>query len=71
VIRIRAYARRRMAERGVTEEDIRWALRRPQRTAAGSPGTIWVYGYARGRLLKVNVNADDQEYVRTVAWADE
>jgi hypothetical protein len=48
-----------------------WALRRRQRIAAGSPGTIWVYGYARGRLLKVNVNADDQEYVRTVAWADE
>jgi hypothetical protein len=60
-----------MAERGVTEEDIQWALRRRQRTAAGSPGTIWVWGYARGRLLKVNVNADDQEYVRTVAWADE
>jgi hypothetical protein len=58
-----------MAERGITEEDVVWALRRRQRTEAGSPGTIWVYGYARGQVLKVNVNADDQEYVRTVVWA--
>jgi hypothetical protein len=71
VIRYRDHAIERMAERGITEEDVGWALRRRQRTSPGSPGTIWVYGYARGRLLKVNVNTDDQEYVRTVVWADE
>jgi hypothetical protein len=58
-----------MAERGITEEDVMWALRRRQRTTPGSPGTIWVHGYAGGRLLKVNVNTDDEEYVRTLAWA--
>lgn len=58
-----------MAERGVTGEDVEWALRRVVRETPGEPGTIWIHGQASGsRILKVCVYADDRDHVITVAW---
>jgi Domain of unknown function (DUF4258) len=71
VIRYTDHARRRMAERGVTEQDVELAIRRRRRVTPGPPGSIWIWGYAGGRELKVGVWISDQEMVRTVAWPDE
>lgn len=65
------HARERMVDRGVTEEDVTWALRR--RIGApepGQPGSVWIRGHASGnRVLKVCVRSSDFNYVITVAWA--
>lgn len=71
MIRYDDHAERRMAERGVTKEDVQRALRRRVRVTPGPPGKLWVWGYAGGRELKVGVLAVDQQYVTTVAWPDE
>lgn len=66
------HVKERMAQRGITEEDIRSALRR--RDGGPKPamsGNIWVFGYAgRGRILKVLLNKE-QDRVVTAAWPDE
>lgn len=64
------HARDRMQSRTILESDIEWALkRRIGQPVAGTPGTIWVKGYASGmRILKVCLRADDHEFVITVAW---
>lgn len=65
------YARKRMRQRAVTEEDIEWAMRRQIRQTPGEPGTVWIHGHAAGgRILKVCVRADDHDQVITVAWPD-
>jgi len=63
----------RMAQRGITEEDINLALDRPTgRTQPGAPGSIWTFGHAtEGRILKVCVAADDKNRVITAAWPDQ
>jgi hypothetical protein len=61
-----------MAERGVTEDDLRAALARPLgQPRPASSGKTWVLGYAQsGRILKVLLSAD-KDWVVTVAWPDE
>ncbi len=60
-----------MERRGVTEEDIEWALKRPEGDPSpGQPGTIWIDGWASGdRILRVCVTVDRLKVV-TVAWRD-
>ncbi|WP_067471556.1 DUF4258 domain-containing protein [Actinomadura hibisca] len=66
------HALQRLEQRGITEEDVRQALRR----RSGDPrathtGCTWVFGYATGgRILKVLL-AHDNETVVTAAWPDE
>lgn len=66
------HVRRRMAQRGISEEDIRSALGRTVgHPAATSTGNIWVYGHSStGRILKVLLTPDKLTVV-TAAWPDE
>lgn len=66
------HAKDRMAERDVTEDDVRQALnRRRGNPSVGNNGNIVVYGYAsKGRILKV-VLTPDQKYIVTVMWLDD
>jgi len=59
------HARRRMAERHITEEDVESALnRRTGLPAPGDNGRLVVFGYASGqRILKVVLTADEQVVV--------
>lgn len=59
-----------MTERGITEQDVEAALRRPVGDPSpGEPGTIWIRGHAAGaRILKVCVPTNDQDFVITAAW---
>jgi Domain of unknown function (DUF4258) len=70
--RISVHARKRMAKRKITEEDIRLALsRRSGPPSVGDIGKVVVFGYARrGRILKVVLSADEEEIV-SVMWPDE
>jgi hypothetical protein len=66
------HALERMAERGVSEEEVELALRRRMRTRPGDPGTIWVDGYGTGnRVIPVCVRVADQKFVTTVGWPKE
>lgn len=71
-MRYRKHARDRMRDRGITEEDVEWALRRPTGPpGAGEPGTYWQSGMAAGgRILRVCLDAADPEVVITLAWSD-
>jgi len=64
------HALHQMALRGVQEEDVKQALSHPVGPPdAGVPGTVWIRGFAvGGRILKVCVRANDNNYVITVAW---
>jgi hypothetical protein len=65
------HARQRMAERMIAEDDVAWALRhRRGAPTPGALGTLWIWGYASGRVLKVCVRINDQSYVVPAAWAD-
>jgi dienelactone hydrolase len=70
--RLSKHARDRMAERGITDADVRSALnRRSGQPRVGSNGTIAVLGYASGgRILKL-VLTPNQEEIITLAWPDE
>ncbi|MGH3227307.1 MAG: DUF4258 domain-containing protein [Streptosporangiaceae bacterium] len=70
--RLSKHAEERMADRDISEEDIRRALsRRSGDARVGNNGTIVVLGYAtRGRILKI-VLTPDQEEIVTLAWPDE
>ena len=58
-----------MQQRGVTAEDVKWALKRTIDRAPADSGTVWVHGYASGgKILKVLVPLNDASYVITVAW---
>lgn len=64
------HARERLAQRGITEEQVLAALRHERRRDAGQPGTLWIYGLIQGgETLKVCVTAD-MSTVITVAWPD-
>jgi hypothetical protein len=68
-----SHALERMRDREITREDVELALRRPWgRPRAGSPGTIWIAGFAEdGRILRVCVPTDDRRLVITAAWQGE
>jgi Domain of unknown function (DUF4258) len=70
--RLSKHAEERMADRDISEEDIRRALnRRSGEPRVGHNGTIVVLGYTtRGRILKI-VLTPDQEEIITLAWPDE
>lgn len=61
-----------MERRGIMEDDVASALRRPSgQPSPGEPGTMWFWGYAAGgRILKVCVRTADHGYVITAAWPD-
>ena len=61
-----------MAERGITDDDLAWALGRPYGLPfPGEPGTMWLRGYASGgRILKVCVRAAEPDFVITAVWPD-
>jgi Domain of unknown function (DUF4258) len=67
-----SHVRARMAQRGITEADINWALAHPVGAPRpGTPGSIWVLGStAGGRVLKVCVQAHDRDQVITAVWRD-
>jgi len=61
-----------MAEREITEDHIRSALRRTRgQPAPGSHGNIVVYGYGDGeRILKV-VLSPDRRVIVSLMWLDD
>jgi len=71
---IRPYARKRMAERAIPEEAVRWVLEHyhtrrpaPSRIRAGS-AEILIGEYA-GRTLKVYIaRGSNPPFVKTVVW---
>lgn len=65
------HARQRMAQRGITEQDIDAVMRRPIRgpLPGSGPGTVVFVGSATGgRMLKVVVSAVDPTIVVSVMW---
>jgi hypothetical protein len=66
------HALQRMAERGVTREDVEQALNRQVgQTRSGRPGNLVKSGYATGgRILGVVVSAADERVVVSV-WRSE
>ncbi|GAB3279052.1 hypothetical protein GCM10027589_05430 [Actinocorallia lasiicapitis] len=68
--RLTLHVKQRMAQRGITEDDLWAALGRRTRTHPGNSGNIWVYGHAPGgRILKVCLTPDEQTVV-TAVWPD-
>jgi hypothetical protein len=66
------HVRQRMAQRDITEEDIRQALRRRSgQPRPGNNGNIVVLGYARGRRILRMVLTPDQQVMVTVMWLDD
>jgi hypothetical protein len=63
---------KRMQERGITMEDLEFALTHTVgHPAPGQVGSLWVLGRtAGGRILKVCVATDDRDRVITAVWAD-
>jgi hypothetical protein len=70
--RFTAHAIQRMAERGITEDEIRNALtHRTGTPTPGSPGKIWVFGHSgQGRILKVLLTSDEETIVTVVRVGD-
>jgi hypothetical protein len=63
------HARDRKAERDVTDEDVRQALRRRSgEPRPGNNGNIVVLGYARGRRILRVVLTPDQQVIVSVMW---
>lgn len=67
---ISKHAAERFAQRGITAEQIAWAIDHQFRQSPGEPGSIWLHGDCAGRTLKVCVRLDDYTFVITAAWAD-
>lgn len=68
---VAAHALQRMTQRGISKEDIIWALRREVRRSPGQPGSIWIHGQPAGnRILKVCVRTGDERFVITAVWED-
>lgn len=67
------HARDRMEERGVSEQDVELALKRPiGAPRPGQPGTIWIDGYGMGnRVIPVCVLTANHNHVKTVGWPRE
>ena len=65
------HVRKRMQERGISEEEIYAALAHEIRRTPGQPGTIWIHGMVDGGvILKVCVSVDNARIV-TAAWPDQ
>lgn len=66
------HAENRLRDRGITTQDVAWALTRPIGDPdAGDPGTVWIHGQPAGkRVLKVCVRTNDHSYVITAVWRD-
>lgn len=66
------HARQRMAQRGITGEDVRSALkRRSGQPRPGDNGRIVILGYARqGRILRM-VLTPDQQVIVSVMWLND
>ena len=63
-----SHARLRLAERGITVQDVHNALARPLGSPGpGMRGTIMIYGLVRGRSLVVILGADGVTVV-TAFW---
>jgi predicted alpha/beta-fold hydrolase len=63
------HARDQMQRRGVTEDDVEWALKRQTGDRPGEPGTLWIEGWAvGGRILSVWLTLPSKRFVVTVAW---
>ena len=64
------HAKSRMAQRGITQDDVESALSHLIGPAdAGQPGSIWLEGITPGgRRLRTCVDANDQSIIITVAW---
>jgi len=71
--RFSRHAEKQMAKRRITHADVELALaHKVGQPGPGQSGSIWIRGYAAGgRILKVCVQATDQDYVITAAWPDE
>lgn len=68
VLTLTSHARVRLAERGITVEDIRSVLARPLGgPGPGIRGTVVISGVARGRLLVV-ILGNDGGTVVTAFW---
>jgi Domain of unknown function (DUF4258) len=66
------HAKRQMRRRGITEQDVDWALKRPCGNRPGEPGTVWLRGFAAGgRILEVCVRLPERRFITTIAWVDE
>jgi hypothetical protein len=63
------HALEKMEERGITREEVEAALARPAGLPTpGQPGSIWIWGHAGSRILKVCVRVNDRQFVITAAW---
>jgi hypothetical protein len=70
-LRFTNHARRRLAERGVSEEQIQAVMRRPLSgpDPGSRPDTVVFSGHAEGvGMLKVVVDAVDRDLVVSVFW---
>ena len=65
-----AHASERMAQRGISEEQVYAALAHEQRRSPGQGGTVWIHGLTDQGPLNVCVSAD-QTKVITAAWPGE
>lgn len=73
-VQITDHARRRMQQRGITEEQVEAVMRRPLGTPepGSRPDTLVLRGHAVGvGELKVVVDASDNERVVSAFWAGE
>ncbi len=68
-LRYSNHALRRLAQRGITQDDVEWALKRQLDPFPGQTGTVWLRGAAGGgRILKVCVPLHDHHFVITAVW---
>lgn len=74
-IKYSGHARRRMAQRGVREQDVEITLLHPDEMCqTPEPSTRYMRTMLDGRTLKVWTNPDPEEdplFVRSVAWKGE
>lgn len=72
MLRYSRHARERMLERGITENDVKFALSHPiGDPLPGRPGSIYIKGHATGgMIIKVCVRTTDKEYIITVVRED-
>lgn len=70
-LRMTDHVRLRMIQRGITSEQIQYALNHSIRERPGQGSSIWVFGHVPGgRILKVCLSAYDRSEVLTAAWPD-
>lgn len=63
------HAEERMAQRGITEADVRVAWSNQNEDQPGDWGSVWVCGWAPGgRRLKMCVTLPNRDKMITAAW---